>query len=165
MWRLLLRELSTARLVLHVAEGSPRERVLRELEIPADRVRFVGRLPHDQYLRLYHHIDIALDPVPCGGGTTTCDALWMGVPVVSLAGQTAVSRSGLSILSNAGLPQFVANTLAEYQSIALRAASTPKQLSELRRTMRPRLIASPLMNISLFVKDMEAAFQRMWAGE
>ena len=71
---------------------------------------FVDSLPTAEYFGVYRRIDVALDPFPYGGGTTTCDALWMGVPVVSLAGQTAVGRGGVSILSNVGLPELVART-------------------------------------------------------
>ena len=79
---------------------------LAQQGISPERLTFADMLPMAEYFRLYHHIDVALDPFPYGGGTTTCDALWMGVPVVSLAGQTAVGRGGLSILSNVGFAGF-----------------------------------------------------------
>ena len=92
-----------------------------------------------KYFQLYQSIDIALDPFPFGGGTTTCNALWMGVPVVSLAGKTAVGRGGLSILSNVGLPELVAKNPEEYVRIAVDLA-TPvtagSRLAELRSTLR-----------------------------
>ncbi len=74
----------------------------------ADRVEFVGKQPWEDYIATLQRIDIALDPFPYGGGITTCDALWMGVPVVTLSGRTAVGRGGRSILSNAGLPELIA---------------------------------------------------------
>ena len=73
-----------------------------------------GYAPLPEYYAQYEQIDIALDPFPYAGGTTTCDALWMGVPVVTLAGKTAVGRGGLSILSNIGLPELVGHTEDEY---------------------------------------------------
>ena len=92
---------------------------LAEQGISAERLVFVDFLPMAEYFGVYQRIDVALDPFPYGGGTTTCDALWMGVPVVSLAGQTAVGRGGLSILSNVGLPELVAHDAEQYVRIAV----------------------------------------------
>ena len=95
-WRQLLRQMPNARLLLHCKEGSHRHKVrelLTQEGIDPARLDFTGLLPWPQYFQLYHRIDIALDTFPHGGGTTTCDALWMGVPVVTLAGQTAVSHA------------------------------------------------------------------------
>ncbi len=78
----------------------------------------MGRTPLPEYFLTYEHIDIALDTFPFAGGTTTCDALWMGVPVISLAGQTSVGRGGVSILSNIGLPDMVASSVENYVVIA-----------------------------------------------
>src|ERR1700689_864905 len=99
-----------------------------------------------EYFQLYHCIDVALDPFPYGGGTTTCDALWMGVPVVSLAGQTAVGRGGLSILSNVGLADLVASDSEQYVRIALELAGDLPRLSTLRATLRERMQKAPLMD-------------------
>ena len=90
--------------------------------LDASRIAFVGKMPGPEYFALYGKIDIALDPFPCAGGTTTCDAMWMGVPVVTLAGRTAVGRSGVSLLSNVGLRQLVAESPDEYVSIAAELA-------------------------------------------
>ena len=105
--------------------------------IDPQRVRFAGIVPASEYLHLYQQIDIALDTFPYGGGTTTCDALWMGVPVVSLVGQTAVGRGGLSILSNVGLPELVARSEEEYVRIAVELAN------DLPRLSQPAFHASP----------------------
>ena len=110
-WSRLLQAVPGSRLLLHAHAGSHRDRVrgfLAEQGISAERLAFVDFLPTAEYFGVYQRIDVALDPFPYGGGTTTCDALWMGVPVVSLAGQTAVGRGGVSILSNLGLPELVA---------------------------------------------------------
>ena len=106
---------------------------LAEQGISAERVAFVDFLPTAEYFGVYQRIDVALDPFPYGGGTTTCDALWMGVPVVSLAGQTAVGRGGVSILSNLGLPELVAQNPEQYVRIAVELAH---DLSRLRRSAR-----------------------------
>ena len=128
----------------------------------AARVRFADKLPTDQYFRSYDAIDIALDPFPWPGGTTTCDALWMGVPPVTRTGATAVSRGGLSLLSNIGLAELVATSDEQYVSIAVNLARGLPRLAELRRTMRDRLRASPLMNAPRFVRHLEAAYRQMW---
>ena len=89
-------------------------------------------MPSEQYFDLYGQIDIALDPFPYGGGTTTCDALWMGVPVVSLAGQTAVGRGGLSILTNVGLPDLAARSEEGFIRLAHELANDLPRLVNLR---------------------------------
>src|SRR6185312_4042810 len=114
--------------------------------ISPDRIEFVGFQPTADYLRQHHHIDIALDPFPYAGGTTTCDALWMGVPVITLAGQTAVGRAGVSLLNTIGLPFLIAQNTQEYLHIAQRLAANLPTLSRLRAGLRAQMIASPLMN-------------------
>jgi protein O-GlcNAc transferase len=114
------------------------------------------------YFEMYHSIDIALDTHPYGGGTTTCDALWMGVPVMSLVGKTAVGRAGLSILSNVGLPEQVARSDEEYVRIAAALATDLPRLAHLRSTLRQRMQASPLMDAPRFARNMEAAYRQMW---
>jgi predicted O-linked N-acetylglucosamine transferase (SPINDLY family) len=154
-----------AKLLLHAAEGSHRQRsaeLLQRLGINPRRLRFVGKVPLSEYLNLYGQIDIALDPFPYGGGITTCHALWMGVPVVSLRGETAVGRAGLSLLSNIGLPDLVAHTKGEYVQLATALANDLPRLLHLRSTLRERMAASPLMNAPRFARDIEAAYREMW---
>jgi predicted O-linked N-acetylglucosamine transferase (SPINDLY family) len=115
-----------------------------------------------EYFALYDRIDVGLDPFPYGGGTTTLDALWMGVPVVTLVGRTAVGRAGLSILSNAGLPELVARTPEEYLSIAAGLATDVPRLAELRTGLRARLQRSPLTDAARFAGHIEAAYRTMW---
>ena len=91
---------------------------LRAAGIEESRADFVGHQPLADYLATYRSIDVALDPHPYGGGTTTCDALWMGVPVVSLAGHTAVSRAGSTLLGNVGLEHLVAHSKEQYVELA-----------------------------------------------
>src|SRR5205085_9962828 len=113
-WSRILQALPQARLLLHAPIGSLRDwvlSVLAEQQVAPERLVFQGLVPTTAYFRLYERLDIALDPFPYGGGTTTCDALWMGVPVVSLAGQTGVGRGGLSLLSSAGLADLVARDM------------------------------------------------------
>ncbi len=164
-WRRLLQTVPGSRLILHAKEGDHQQQLRDSLAddgIDPQRLIFVGHRPVEQYLQSYNDIDIALDPFPCGGGTTTCDALWMGVPVVSLAGQTAVGRSGLSILSNVGLPELVAATADHYVQIAADLARDPDRLTRLRSELRPRMASSPLMDAAQFAKDIEEAYRTMW---
>lgn len=164
-WARLLQALPGAALVLHAPEVRHRSAVQDALAgqgISRDRVSFVGILPPAEYFRTYHHVDVALDPFPYNGATTTCDALWMGVPVVSLAGRTGVGRAGVSVLSNAGLPELVAPDVDHYVDLAASLGANPKRLAGLRATLRDRLRASPLMNETRFARNVEAAYRDMW---
>ena len=161
----LLKVTPRSQLILHANEGSHRQRLRDLLEsrgIDSRRLNFVGKVSLSEYLRLYQQIDLGLDPFPCNGGTTTCDALWMGVPVVTLAGRTAVGRAGVSVLSNIGLPELIADTPQQYMQIALNLAKDLPRLAELRRTLRPRMQASPLMDAPRFACNIEAAYRQMW---
>ncbi|MGD0768986.1 MAG: tetratricopeptide repeat protein [Tepidisphaeraceae bacterium] len=165
LWARLLGAVPHSRLLLHAYEGSHRQRVLERLQregIDPQRVNFVGRAPLAAYFERYQSIDIALDTLPYGGGTTTCDALWMGVPVVSLAGKMALGRAGLSILSNVGVPELVANTPEEYVCLAVRLANDLPRLMGLHSTLRQRMRASPLMDGPRFARNVEAAYRQMW---
>jgi protein O-GlcNAc transferase len=165
IWTRLLRAVPQARLLLHAAEGTHRQRtadLLLKLGIDPRRLRFVGKVPLPEYVQLYGQIDIALDPFPYGGGTTTCDALWMSVPVISLRGNTAVGRAGLSLLSNIGLPELVAQTPEEYVRIAADLANDLPRLRALRSSLRTRMEQSPLMDAPRFARDVEAAYRTMW---
>ncbi len=113
------------------------------------------------HLAAYNQIDIALDTFPYHGTTTTCEALWMGVPVVTLAGQTHRSRVGVSLLSNVGLPDLIAGRRQEYADIAVDLAGSPTRLQELRRSLRNQMLDSPLMNAAAFARDIEAAYRQM----
>jgi predicted O-linked N-acetylglucosamine transferase (SPINDLY family) len=165
LWLKILHAVPDSRLVLHANEGSHRQRILDLLAragIAPERLSFTGRRPIADYYRGYHEIDIALDPFPFAGGTTSCDALWMGVPLVTLSGQTPVSRAGLSLLSNLGLPELVAHTAEDYVRIAVNLAGDLPRLAELRASLRARMEASPLMGSLAFTRDIETAYRIMW---
>ncbi len=164
-WARLLQALPSARLLLNAPGGSARQNVLNLFAaegIAAARLSFVDRSSLTDYFRTYGSIDVALDPFPFGGGTTTCDALWMGVPVVSLAGQAAFSRGGLSILSNVGVAELVAQSQEDYVRIALALANDIPRLSALRGSLRGRMKNSPLMHASQFARDVELVYGAMW---
>jgi predicted O-linked N-acetylglucosamine transferase (SPINDLY family) len=165
LWARVLGAVKDSRLVLLSGLGSHRAQTAEVLEregIARKRVEFFERRPRQAYLESYHSLDVMLDPFPYGGHTTSLDALWTGVPVVSLAGSTPVSRAGLSILSNLGLPELVASSAKDYVRIAAELAGDLPRLAELRRTLRSRMEASVLMDGALFARQLEAAFRAAW---
>lgn len=167
LWAKLLRQIPNSRLILHSRPGSHRQRLTQLLasqSVDPACVTFTGFVPAPQYFEQYRQIDIALDPFPYAGGTTTCDALWMGVPVVTLRGRTAVGRGGVSILSNIGLPQLIAADEDQYLRIATGLAADFPRLKTLRSSLRDRMKSSPLTNAPRFAKNVEAAFREMWRG-
>ena len=164
-WSRILRATPGSRLLLHTHRGAHRARVLELFQregVAADRIEFIGFLPIGEYFRVHDRIDVMLDPFPYGGGTTTCDALWMGVPVVSLAGRTAVGRGGLSILSNLGLAALVASDVDAYVDLAGRLAGDVARRGRLRAELRQRMRESPLMDAPRFARNVEACFRRVW---
>ncbi|MGD1277004.1 MAG: hypothetical protein ABR964_07265, partial [Tepidisphaeraceae bacterium] len=165
VWRRLLQAVPHSRLVVHACSGRHRDaarQYLADAGVAPHRLDFVGRVPFDQYLQRYREIDVALDPFPYGGGTTTCDAMWMGVPVVTLAGRTGVGRGGVSILSNVGVPELIANSVEQYVEIARSLAGDLPRLAQLRATLRGRMRQSALMDAAGFARDVEAAYRQMW---
>jgi protein O-GlcNAc transferase len=114
------------------------------------------------HLAYYERVDVALDPFPYNGTTTTCEALWMGVPVVTLRGDRHAGRVGASLLTQIGLMDLIANSVEEYLEIAVALARNPERLDYLRRSLRPRMAASPLCDGPAFARKMEATFRTMW---
>jgi protein O-GlcNAc transferase len=165
LWTRVVRAVDRSKLLILTAEGSHRERALRILEregIAADRVVFFAPRPRVDYLALCHQIDIGLDSFPYNGQTTTLDCFWMGVPVVTLEGKTAVGRAGASLLRNIGLAELIAKTPDEYVRFAGKLAGDLKRLSELRAGLRRRLGQSLLMDAPRFARSVEAAYRSMW---
>jgi predicted O-linked N-acetylglucosamine transferase (SPINDLY family) len=164
-WSQILRQNDSFRLYLHARGGGHREQLLQRFEregITRERITFMGYVSEEEYLKAYANIDIALDPFPYAGGTTTCDALWMGVPVISIKGEVGVARAGLSVLTNAGWPELVTNSLDEYVKLALQLAEDPQRLREIRKIARPRMHASKLMEADSFARGVENAYRTMW---
>jgi hypothetical protein len=152
---------------LHAVGGVPGQpslpERLRAHGLPTDRVDIVGYVNRREYLAQYGRIDLALDPFPYNGGTTTLDALYMGVPVVALAGTRPVGRAGVTILSALGLHELIATTPEDYVKIAARLAADPSSLAALRSTLRDRLCASPLMDARGHARRLENLYRGMWA--
>ena len=165
LWARVLRRVTGSRLLLLAAEGSHRQRTLdafAEQGVVPDRIGFLAHQPREEYLKAYHRIDLGLDTFPYNGHTTSLDSLWMGVPVVTLVGQTVVGRAGLSQLSNLGLTELVARTPDEFVEIAARLANDLPRLSTLRATLRERMQSSPLMDAPRFARNIETAYRNMW---
>ena len=117
----------------------------------------------DQHFDAYKRIDIALDTFPYNGTTTTCEALWMGVPVVTFAGDRHVSRVGTSLLTSVGLTECIATGRQAYVDLAVRLASDMETLSAIRRGLRERMRGSPLMDATRFCRILEGHYQKMLA--
>jgi protein O-GlcNAc transferase len=165
LWAKVLQAVPRSRLLLLVPQGQARQRVLARLEqegVGSARVEFAARQPRADYLKLHHHIDIGLDPLPYNGHTTSLDAIWMGVPIVTQVGNTVVGRAGLSILSNVGLPELVAYTPEQFVIVAATLAGDLEQLATLRAGLRGRIERSPLMDAPRFARNVEGAFRAMW---
>lgn len=165
LWADVLRAVPNSKMLIHAREGKHLDRVRERFAgqgVSADRIEFVSRLPWMQYMQTYGRIDIALDPFPFNGGITTCDALWMGVPVVTLAGATAVGRVGKSILSNVGLPELVARAPEDYVRIAADLAKNRDSLATLRAELRGRMQKSAMMDAKGLAGELESAYRAEW---
>ena len=130
--------------------------------IPPERLRFAGPSPVVEYMAAYGDVDIALDPFPHNGDTTTLDTLYMGVPVVTLSGRLGVQRDGATILSAMGLADMVTETPERYREAAMFLAGIVPQIPDLRRNVRRALKGSPLMDEAGTVRAVEEAFRDMW---
>jgi len=131
--------------------------------ISRDRLDLFGGQPsREEHLGMYSRIDIGLDPFPYNGTTTTCEALWMGVPVICLRGDRHAARVGASIMHHAGLPELVADSRDEYIDLARTFAGDMQRLAKLRNTLRRKMRESVLMDLPLFTETLESAYRKMW---
>jgi predicted O-linked N-acetylglucosamine transferase (SPINDLY family) len=161
----VLQAVENSRLVLLAPQGSARRRLTERFGqhgIAPDRIEYTVTGSRAEYLRHYHRIDIALDSLPHNGMATTCETLWMGVPVITLVGATIEGRAGLSLLSTLGLPQWITRDADEFVAAARRLATDLPLLAVRRASMRAKMRSSPLMDGPRFARHMEAAYQEMW---
>lgn len=164
LWARVLREVPRSRLVLSGeahAQARLGELFARE-GVQGDRLDLVSRTSRQAYLERYRRIDIGLDSFPYAGATTTLDAAWMGVPVITLSGSRTLQRAGVCIASNLGLPELVADNEELFLEKAAALASDLNHLSELRAGLRARLESSPLGDEPRFVRNLEATYRRVW---
>ncbi len=166
LWSRILARVPGSRLLLKaeaLAHAAVRQRIAREFVrqgIDAGRLEMHGPSGHAELLGWYSVVDVALDPFPYNGGTTTCEALWMGAPVVTLEGNRFVSRVGSTILHNAGAGEFVARTPEDYIEIAERLAADRE--GQARAGLRERMRASPLCDSAAFTRDLGEAYREIW---
>lgn len=169
LWAPVLGALPDARLLLKsasLADPETRARyadLFADCGIAADRIEMVPWVMDSAgHLGLYRRVDIALDTFPYHGTTTTCEALWMGVPVVTLAGARHAARVGASLLGTVGLDELVATTPADFQRVAIALAVDRPRLAALRSELRARAAASPLCDARGFAGRFEIALRAMW---
>ena len=162
-WAGVLRSVPRSRLVLMAGRSADAARRLNErfteLGVAADRLELVYRLPPNEYFEAYQPIDLCLDPFPFNGGVTTCDALWMGVPVLTVAGADYRSRQGVSILNNLGLPEFVADSPEKLVELASIWSEQRAGLADLRGSLREMMQQSPLLAAADYARELEAAYR------
>ena len=164
LWARVLREVRNSHLFLYL-EPPARAAVLEALAsagVPADRIEFGGRVSRREYLERYQRIDIALDTFPYAGATTSLDALWMGVPVITLAGGPTLQRAGVSIAMNVGVSELVADSEDDFVQRALGLARDLERLARLRAELRARLEASPAGDTARFARDLEHVYRDTW---
>ena len=169
LWSKILNTLPNAQIILKSKPLSDiaTQNLLREMFIQngvsPGRTLFMGHAQSSfEHLELYKRIDIGLDTFPYNGATTTCEAIWMGVPVITLAGETHVSRVGASILSHVGLPELIVESLEDYLKKAAQLAGDPDRLKTLRSNLRSMMARSRLMDTNGFTRSLESAYRQMW---
>ncbi|MBU0482488.1 MAG: tetratricopeptide repeat protein [Proteobacteria bacterium] len=167
LWAEILLAVPGSRLLLKsraLGDRKSRKRYLAlfgEAGITEDRLELLGMLPDKaDHLGLYRNIDIALDPFPYNGTTTTFEALWMGVPVVTLRGERHAGRVGASIMHHAGLEKLVAESTQEYKTLAIALAEDRTRLAELRNSLREKLQQSPLLDGQRFTESLEECYRK-----
>jgi protein O-GlcNAc transferase len=165
-WARILKRTDNTRLLLQFAGLGeeaiqwPIRQQLAAVGIAPDRILFKGTVPHPDLLAAYHEVDLALDTQPYSGGVTTCEALWMGVPVVTCPGNTFAGRHSTSYLSSASLPEFVTPNLSAYVEFAVSWTKRLSELSDLRDSLRSRVAASPIGNAKQFAHDFVEMLQQ-----
>ncbi len=163
MFAKVMAAVPNSRVIFMAAAGPHRDRVAQKLGLrEGERLEFVPYRARRAYLETYHRIDLCLDTLPYNGHTTSLDALWMGVPVVTIVGQTVVGRAGWTHLHNMGLMELVTRTEEQFVKLALELAGDLDRLAALRSTIRQRMEQSALMDGPGFVRNLEAIYRRMW---
>jgi predicted O-linked N-acetylglucosamine transferase (SPINDLY family) len=130
--------------------------------IDAGRLELIGKLTWREHMETYNRVDIALDPFPYNGTTTTIEGLWMGVPLLALKGDRLVAHMGESILHTLGIPEWIAMDKEDYVAKAAALAGDSAYLSNVRANLRNRLLTSPISDAPRFARNLEAAFRGMW---
>lgn len=165
-WIEILRSVPGTRLVLLAGQAQAGAKRLADLIVKAgvlrDRLELLPRLPPDQYFTVHRNFDLYLDPFPYNGGVTTCDALGMGVPVLTVAGSTYVSRQGQGLMTRVGLPQFIADSPAALVERVKEWSDRRSELAGIRRGLREKLAASVVCDAPRYLRHLESAYRRVW---
>ena len=167
VWSSILHAVPKSRLILKSSQlnrNSERNLELFKKEgVSKKQIKLYDKTPSmAEHLKLYNSIDIGLDPFPYNGTTTTCDALWMGVPVITLLGDRHASRVGASILTNIGLSDFIAQDVDGYINLAIKMTTNINYLQGIRQGLRDKMVSSPLCNAPAFANDIENAYKAIW---
>ncbi len=171
LWGRILCEIPNARLILKGGAlndpGAWAKTYAKFAEhgVAASRIELRAASAHSEMLKEYGDVDIALDPFPHNGGATTCDALWMGVPVIALQGRDMIGRQSAAMLTNVGLKEFIAESEDGYVAIAKTWQNNFTGLAQIRARLRGNMATSPLCDGVRFAREMEAAYRAMWMQE
>ena len=167
-WSAILTSVPGSRMIVKsqaLSDATVQRRLMQRFAgcgIGAERLKLYGFLPFDQHFELYRQVDMALDTFPYNGTTTTCEALWMGVPVLALEGDHHVSRVGVSLLSGIGLDAFIAHSVEDYIHKAVLLSEDMNMLSHTRSMLRRMMRDSPLMDARSLTRSLESAYENMW---
>jgi predicted O-linked N-acetylglucosamine transferase (SPINDLY family) len=170
LWSRVLAAVPGSRLLLkakQLKDASVRQNVFERFAthgVGAERLVLEEPAPRAEYLAAYQRLDIVLDPFPYPGGTTSCEALWMGVPVLTLAGERFLSRQGVGLLMNTGLPEWIASDPDDYVARAVSHAGDLQGLAAVRASLRERFVATPICDAKRFARHFEQALEGMWAA-
>jgi protein O-GlcNAc transferase len=168
LWARILHAVPESRLLLKTLqfiEPGVRQDVAQQFArhgISSSRLMLEPPVPRADYLKPFNRVDIALDPFPYPGITTSVECLWMGVPFITLAGDTFMARQGVGLLNNAGLPDWIAADEDDYLKLAARRAGELHTLQQLRQELRARVLASPIFDAPSFARNFESAMRDMW---
>jgi predicted O-linked N-acetylglucosamine transferase (SPINDLY family) len=165
LWACVLQAVPDSHLILLAPTGLARRRTANrfaQLGVATDRIEFVGHRPRKDYLESYHRIDVGLDTFPYNGHTTSLDSLWMGVPVITLAGTTSVGRAGISQLTNLGLTNLIAQTPDEFVRIAADLTADIDRLGALRSGLREKMRNSAIIDARRFAGEIESVYRKIW---
>ncbi len=169
LWSTILTIVPNSQIILkskELIDTETRKRLIgsfAENGLPPEKIKLLNYISSTyEHLELYNTVDIGLDTFPYNGTTTTCEAMWMGVPVIVLAGKTHLSRVGVSLLSRVGLDELIAESHDEYIAKAVKLANDPGRLRKYRNSLRNMMLQSVLTNAKEFTQEFEAALKKMW---
>ena len=166
-WMQILRAVEGSVLFLYAENQWAEANLKKEAEargVDSARLVFGASIPTDEYLARYRVCDLFLDTFPYNAGTTASDALWAGLPVLTLMGKSFASRMAASLLNAIGLPRLITNTRDEYESLAIELGTNPKMLAEIRLKLVSNRLTTPLFDAPLFTKNLETAYSEMYKG-